>query len=55
MLATQKKVAASISAELGQHSLDSRDYVNAIKFYREAASHDDSDGKVRCLSVPARW
>lgn len=45
-LTDQQKLAASISAELGQRSVDVRDYDKAIRYYKEAANHDDSDGKV---------
>ena len=45
-LQSQQQLAANICAELGQRSLDSRDYDMAIRYYKEAANHDDSDGKV---------
>ena len=46
MLTEQQKLAATICAELGQRCVDNRDYEKAIRCYKEAANHDDSDGKV---------
>lgn len=45
-LPEQQKLVAKICAELGQRCVDSRDYDKAIRSYKEAANHDDSDGKV---------
>lgn len=47
----QEKLAATICSALGQQSSDSRDYDKAIRFYKEAANHDDSDGKVWVMLV----
>ncbi len=31
---------------MAQHAIQTRDYERAIKFYKEALSHNENDGKV---------
>uniref|UniRef100_A0A2K6ETV2 Tetratricopeptide repeat domain 21B n=1 Tax=Propithecus coquereli TaxID=379532 RepID=A0A2K6ETV2_PROCO len=46
----QKHLAAEICAEIAKHSVAQRDYETAIKFYREALVHCETDNKViKCL------
>lgn len=42
----QKHLAAEICAEIAKHSVAQRDYEKAIKFYREALVHYETDNKV---------
>uniref|UniRef100_A0A2K6ETT0 Tetratricopeptide repeat domain 21B n=1 Tax=Propithecus coquereli TaxID=379532 RepID=A0A2K6ETT0_PROCO len=42
----QKHLAAEICAEIAKHSVAQRDYETAIKFYREALVHCETDNKV---------
>ncbi|XP_048201260.1 tetratricopeptide repeat protein 21B [Perognathus longimembris pacificus] len=42
----QKHLAAEICAEIAKHSVAQRDYENAIKFYREALGHCETDNKI---------
>ncbi|XP_006153641.1 tetratricopeptide repeat protein 21B isoform X1 [Tupaia chinensis] len=41
----QKHLAAEICAEIAKHSVAQRDYEKAIKFYREALVHCETDNK----------
>nr|XP_031307440.1 tetratricopeptide repeat protein 21B isoform X1 [Camelus dromedarius] len=42
----QKHLAAEICAEIAKHSVAQRDYEKAIKFYREALVHCETDNKI---------
>uniref|UniRef100_A0A8C0RPI5 Tetratricopeptide repeat protein 21B n=1 Tax=Canis lupus familiaris TaxID=9615 RepID=A0A8C0RPI5_CANLF len=42
----QKQLAAEICAGIAKHSVAQRDYEKAIKFYREALVHCDTDNKI---------
>uniref|UniRef100_A0A8C3VMN8 Tetratricopeptide repeat protein 21B n=1 Tax=Catagonus wagneri TaxID=51154 RepID=A0A8C3VMN8_9CETA len=42
----QKHLAAEICAEIAKHSIAQRDYEKAIKFYREALVHCETDNKI---------
>lgn len=42
----QKHLAAEICAGIAKHSVAQRDYEKAIKFYREALVHCETDNKV---------
>ncbi|XP_001096248.2 tetratricopeptide repeat protein 21B isoform X1 [Macaca mulatta] len=42
----QKHLAAEICAEIAKHSVAQRDYEKAIKFYREALVHYETDNKI---------
>ncbi|XP_036900451.1 tetratricopeptide repeat protein 21B [Sturnira hondurensis] len=42
----QKHLAAEICAEIAKHSVAQRDYEKAIKFYREALVHCETDNKM---------
>ncbi|KAK2509919.1 hypothetical protein MC885_009975 [Smutsia gigantea] len=42
----QKHLAAEICAEIAKHSVAQRDYEKAIKFYREALVHRETDNKI---------
>ncbi|XP_012885344.1 PREDICTED: tetratricopeptide repeat protein 21B isoform X1 [Dipodomys ordii] len=42
----QKHLAAEICAEIAKHSVAQRDYENAIKFYKEALIHCETDNKI---------
>lgn len=42
----QKHLAAEICAEIAKHSVAQRDCEKAIKFYREALVHRETDNKV---------
>ncbi|XP_066201690.1 tetratricopeptide repeat protein 21B isoform X1 [Saccopteryx leptura] len=42
----QKQLAAEICAEMAKHSVAQRDYEKAIKFYREALVHCETDNKI---------
>uniref|UniRef100_A0A3Q2H4W9 Tetratricopeptide repeat protein 21B n=1 Tax=Equus caballus TaxID=9796 RepID=A0A3Q2H4W9_HORSE len=42
----QKHLAAEICAEIAKHSVAQRDYEKAIKFYREALVHSETDNKI---------
>jgi len=43
-LGEQRKLMASICAELAEYHAEERDYERAIRLYKEAATHDDADG-----------
>ncbi|XP_036277765.1 tetratricopeptide repeat protein 21B isoform X2 [Pipistrellus kuhlii] len=45
-LPAQKHLAAEICAEIAKHSVAQRDYEKAIKFYREALVHCETDNKI---------
>ncbi|KAM6178880.1 tetratricopeptide repeat protein 21B [Rhynchocyon petersi] len=42
----QKHLAAEICAEIAKHSVAQRDYEKAIKFYKEALVHCETDNKI---------
>jgi len=42
----QKRIAAEICAEIAKHSTAQRNYEQAIKFYKEALVHCETDNKV---------
>ena len=42
----QKHLATDICAEIAKHSVAQRNYEKAIKFYREALVHCETDNKV---------
>lgn len=42
----QKQIAAEICAEIAKHSAIQRNYEKAIKFYKEALVHCETDNKV---------
>ena len=42
----QKHLADEICAEIAKHSVAQRNYEKAIKFYREALVHCETDNKV---------
>ncbi|XP_062043519.1 tetratricopeptide repeat protein 21B [Lepus europaeus] len=42
----QKQLAAEICAEIAKHSVVQQDYEKAIKFYREALGHCETDNKI---------
>lgn len=42
----QKQLAAEICAEIAKHSTAQRNYEKAIKFYKEALVHCETDNKV---------
>lgn len=46
----QKQLAAEICAEIAKHSTAQRNYEKAIKFYKEALVHCETDNKVSSSS-----